>query len=93
MVSGSPSATLENTSRRLLDIQADTRKGELDRDKAFRATDVTFCQFGYGGLQSGLGLMDSLCPSTCHTCAMPGPAPRAGHRVIIQAFLKELSFE
>lgn len=74
-------------------MQADTQKGELDRDKAFRATDATFCQFGSGGLQCGPGLMDSLCPSTCHTCGMPGPAPGAGHRVKTQAFLKELSFE
>lgn len=61
--------------------------------KAFRATDVTFCQFGSGGLQCGPGLMDSLGPSTCHICGMTGPAPGAGHRVKSQAFLKELSFE
>lgn len=58
MVLGSPSTIPENMSRRLLDMQADTQKGELDRDKAFRATDVTFCQFGYGGLHGGPGLTD-----------------------------------
>lgn len=61
-------------SRRLLGMQAAMQKGEQARDKAFRAIDVTFCQFGSGGLQCGPGLMDSLCPSTCHNCGMPDPA-------------------